>query len=52
MYKLDIMFKIAVAMSKLHKNGIGHFDFKGANVFMINDALPVLADFGFSRTFK
>ena len=52
MQKLDLMFKIAVSISKMHFNGIGHFDFKGQNVLMINDVLPVLADFGFSRTFK
>ena len=32
----------------MHKNGIGHFDIKGNNIFMINDYLPALADFGFT----
>lgn len=31
-----MLFKISVVISKFHKNGIGHFDLKGANIFMIN----------------
>lgn len=41
------MFKIAIAMKKIHLQGMGHLDIKGANVFMADKFTPVIGDLGF-----
>lgn len=45
-WKLDMMFKIAVAVKKLHDIDISHYDLKPANIMMMNKYFPVLGDFG------
>ena len=34
--KIQIMWKIALALYKLHNIGVGHFDIKDSNIFMEN----------------
>lgn len=49
--KYDTMFKIALGVKKLHKNGISHFDLKEANIFMADKFTPVLGDLGFTMQY-
>lgn len=48
--KIDLVFKILTPIVKMHKMKICHFDFKDANVFMMNKYTPVIGDLGLTRT--
>ena len=47
-WKIDIIFKILAGLKKLHDYGILHLDLKEANIMMMNDYTPIMADFGMS----
>jgi serine/threonine protein kinase len=47
-WKIDMMFKILVGMKKMHDANILHLDLKEANIMMMNQYTPVIADFGMS----
>lgn len=47
-WKLDMIFKIASAIRKMHKAKLLHQDIKFENIFMMNEYTPVIADLGFS----
>ena len=49
-WKLDMMFKLASALKKLHNIGLCHFDLKEDNIFMMNDYTPVLGDMGLMQS--
>ena len=44
LYKFDLLLKINIIVSKLHISGIGHYDLKDINIFMMNLVYPNLAD--------
>ena len=46
---LDIMIKLATALSAVHQEGIIHRDIKPANIMINSKGDPVLLDFGISR---
>ena len=48
LYYLDIIFKVAASLSQLHAVGIGHYDLKGLNIFMMNYVTPILSGFVFT----
>ena len=45
-WKIDMMFKILIGMKKMHDYNILHLDLKEANIMMMNEYTPVIADFG------
>ena len=45
------MIKTLISMAKLHSKSLGHFDLKPENILMRNQFSPVMADFGFTKTF-
>jgi eukaryotic-like serine/threonine-protein kinase len=45
----SIIWKIADAIDHAHKHEVVHRDIKPANIFMVNDDLPKLVDFGIAR---
>ena len=47
---LDMMFKSAAAIKKLHNATICHFDIKEQNIFAMNEYTPVLGDLGMIHT--
>lgn len=52
MWKLDMMFKVATSIKKLHDLSVCHFDIKEQNIFTMNDYTPVLGDLGMIHTVK
>ncbi|MCA9049026.1 MAG: protein kinase, partial [Planctomycetaceae bacterium] len=48
-HAVDIVQKIAAAMSAAHRQGIIHRDLKSANVMLDHDREPVVMDFGLAR---
>lgn len=48
----SISWKIADALDHVHRNDVVHRDIKPANIFMVQDELPKLVDFGIARAPK
>lgn len=43
-----MIFKIGIAILKMHAYGWFHLDLKPGNMFMLNEFTPVLGDLGLS----
>ena len=43
---------LATTIYKIHSRGIGHFDLKEENIFMITPYIPVIGDLGMTRSFS
>ena len=48
-WKLDMLFKLATSLKKLHDAKILHLDLKEQNIMMMNNFTPVIADFGMAK---
>lgn len=49
---MDLFFKLATSIKKMHDQRVCHFDLKEANIFMMNDYTPVIGDFGMTQTIE
>lgn len=49
---MDLFFKLATSLKKMHDQRICHFDLKEQNIFMMNNYTPVLGDLGMARTIE
>ena len=50
-WRYDMALKIAYGIRNLHSLGIGHYDLKPQNIFMMNSFTPIIGDFGLSKPF-
>ena len=46
-----MIFKSSITLEKFHLRGLGHFDVKEKNIFIIEGILAIKGDLGLTRVF-
>ena len=49
---MDMFFKLATSLKKMHDQQVCHFDLKEDNIFLMNKYTPVLGDLGMAKSIQ